>query len=40
MNDAGVILMPDGSCAIIAVFTMHSPSEEVVANIARQMLDY
>ena len=38
MNDAGVILMPDGSYAIIAIFTMHSPSEEVVANIARQLL--
>ena len=40
MNDAGVVLMPDGSCAIIAVFTTRSPSEEVVANIARQMLDH
>ena len=38
MNDAGIILMPDGSYAIIAIFTMHSPSEEVVANIARQLL--
>jgi beta-lactamase class A len=38
MNDAGVILMPDGSYAIIAIFTTHSSSEEVVANIARQLL--
>ena len=38
MNDAGIIFMPDGSHAIIAIFTMHSPSEEVVANIARQLL--
>ena len=38
MNDAGVILMPDGSHAIIAVFTTHSPSEAVIANIARQLL--
>ena len=39
MNDAGIILMPDGGHAIIAVFTTHSPSEAVVANIARQLLD-
>ena len=39
MNDAGIILMPDGSHAIIAVFTTHSPSEEVIANIARQLLE-
>ena len=38
MNDAGIILMPDGSYAIIAVFTTHSPSEAVIANIARQLL--
>ncbi len=39
MNDAGVILMPDGSHAIIAVFTMLSPSEAVIANLARQLLE-
>ena len=39
MNDAGIILMPDGSHTIIAVFTTHSPSEEVIANIARQLLE-
>ena len=39
MNDAGIILMPDGSHAIIAVFTTLSPSEDVIANIARQLLD-
>ena len=39
MNDAGIILMPDGSHAIIAVFTTHSTSEDVIANIARQLLD-
>ena len=39
MNDAGIILMPDGSHAIIAVFATHSPSEAVIANIARQLLD-
>ena len=38
MNDAGIILMPDGSHVIIAVFTTHSSSEAVIANIARQML--
>ena len=38
MNDAGVILMPDGSYAIIAIFTTHSSSEAVIANIARQLL--
>ena len=39
MNDAGIILMPDGSHAIIAIFTTHSSSEAVIANIARQLLD-
>ncbi len=39
MNDAGIILMPDGSHVIIAVFTTHSPSEAVIANIARQLLE-
>lgn len=39
MNDAGIILIPDGSHAIIAVFTTHSPSEAVIASIARQLLD-
>ena len=39
MNDAGIILMPDGNHAIIAVFTTHSPSEEVIADIARQLLE-
>ena len=38
MNDAGIILMPDGSHAIIAVFTTNSPSEAVIANIAKQLL--
>ena len=39
MNDAGIILMPDGSHTIIAVFTTLSPSEAVIANIARQLLE-
>ena len=39
MNDAGIILMPDGNHVIIAVFTTKSPSEAVIANIARQLLD-
>ena len=38
MNDAGIILMPNGSHILIAVFTTHSPSEAVIANIARQLL--
>ena len=38
MNDAGIILMPDGNHVIIAVFTTKSPSEAVIANIARQLL--
>ena len=38
MNDAGIILMSDGSHAIIAIFTTHSSSEAVIANIARQLL--
>ncbi len=39
MNDAGIILMPDGSYAIIAVFTTQLPSETVIADIARQLLE-
>ena len=39
MNDAGIILMPDGSHVIIAVFTTNSSSEAVIANITRQLLD-
>jgi beta-lactamase class A/phosphatidylglycerophosphate synthase len=39
MNDAGIILMPDGRRIVIAVFTKQSPSETVVANIARQLLE-
>jgi beta-lactamase class A len=38
MNDAGIILMLDGSHVIIAVFTTHSSSEAVIANITRQLL--
>ena len=38
MNDAGIILMLDGSHAIIAVFTTNSSSEAVIANITRQLL--
>ena len=33
------ILMPNGSHAIIAVFTTNSSSEAVIANITRQLLD-
>jgi len=39
MNDAGIILMPDGSHVIIAVFTTNSPSEAVIADIAKQLLE-
>ena len=39
MNDAGIILMPDGSHAIIAIFTKQSSSEAVIVNIAKQLLD-
>lgn len=39
LNDAGIILMPDRSLVIIAVFVKHSPSEAVIANIARQLLE-
>jgi beta-lactamase class A len=39
MNDVGIILMPDGSHVLIAVFTTHSPSEAVIADIARQLLE-
>ena len=39
MNDAGIILKPDESHVIIAVFTTNSSSEAVIANITRQLLD-
>ena len=39
MNDTGFILMPDGSHVIIAVFTTNSPSEAVIADIAKQLLE-
>ena len=39
MNDAGIILMPDGSHAIVAVFTTHSPSEAEIASIARELFE-
>ena len=38
INDAGIILMPDGSRAIAAVFTTKSTSEAEIADIARQLL--
>ena len=37
INDAGIILMPDGSRAIAAVFTTKSTSEAEIADIARQL---
>ena len=39
MNDAGIILMPDGSHTIIAIFATQSPSEAVIADIAKQLLE-
>jgi beta-lactamase class A len=39
MNDAGIILMPDGSHVIVAVFATRSPSESAIANIASQLLE-
>ena len=39
MNDAGIILMPDGSHVIIAIFTKQSSSEAVIVNIAKQLLE-
>ncbi len=38
MNDAGIIIMPDGSHVIIVIFTTNSTSETVMANIARELL--
>ena len=38
INDAGIILMPDGSRAIVAVFATKSTSEAEIADIARQLL--
>ena len=39
MNDSGIILMPDGSHVIIAIFTKQSSSEAVIVNIAKQLLE-
>ena len=39
MNDAGIILMPDGSNVFIAVFATRSPSDAVIADIAKQLLE-
>ena len=39
MNDAGIILMPDGSHVIFAVFTKQSPYESVITNIAKQLFE-
>lgn len=39
MNDAGIIIMPDGSHVIIAIFTTNSTSETEIANIARELLE-
>lgn len=38
MNDAGIIILPDGSCSIIAIFVRNSISEGMVADVARQLL--
>lgn len=38
MNDAGIIILPDGSCSIIAIFVRNSTSEGMVADVARQLL--
>ena len=38
MNDAGIIIMPDGSRAIIAIFMTNSTSEAEVANVAQHLL--
>jgi beta-lactamase class A len=37
MNDAGVVLVPDGSHAVIAIFVKRSSSEAEIAAIARQL---
>ncbi len=38
MNDAGIIIMPDGNQSYIAIFTTNARTEEELANIARQLL--
>jgi CDP-diacylglycerol--glycerol-3-phosphate 3-phosphatidyltransferase len=39
LSRKGLALVPDGSHTIIAVFTKQSPSETVIADIARQLLE-
>lgn len=38
MNDAGIIIMPDGSHYFIAIFTTNSRTEEELVNIGKQLL--
>lgn len=38
MNDAGVIILPDGRCVFIAIFLPNSKSENEIAELAKQML--
>jgi hypothetical protein len=38
MNDAGIIIMPDGNHSFIAIFTSNSKNEEELSNIAKQLL--
>ena len=38
MNDAGVVILPDGRCVFIAIFIPNSKSENEIAELAKQML--
>lgn len=37
-NDAGIVIMPDGSHTFIAIFTADTKAEDAVAEIARRLL--
>ncbi|MBR5029346.1 MAG: serine hydrolase [Bacteroidales bacterium] len=38
MNDAGVVILPDGRCVFIAIFIANSKSENEIAELAKQLL--
>ncbi len=38
MNDAGVVILPDGRCVFIAIFIQNSKSENEIAELAKHLL--
>ena len=38
MNDAGIVILPDGRCVFIVIFIPNSKSENEIAELAKQLL--